>query len=399
MRILLFYDCIYPESLGGVEHRNRELATTLARRGHEVTLAGWSSRPARSADGVTVLPLPYRQPLYDRAGKRRTSSALRLAVASRALDVRDYDVVEAANIPYLHLPVLAARCARHGVPLLVSWYEYWGGYWREYVGPLSWPLFAGFEWLSAQFGTRCDAISSLTANRLRRRRLRRAPVDLLPSGVPVERIEAAARADRSEGAPLVYAGRLQAEKRLDLLLRAVQLLHRGTRARDLVSPGDPELLTIVGDGPDRPRLERTAGELGIVNAVRFKGRLPDSEAVWREFGRAKVAVQPSAREGFGLFPLEAMAAGLPVVYCESSESAVGELVRDGMDGWEAEANAGALAATLERILLDQGERARMSKSARARAREYDWEVVAGRFERLCEAMLDGSGRKPALNDR
>src|SRR6185436_15210544 len=117
--------------------------------------------------------------------------------------------------------------------------------------------------------------------------------------------------------------------------------------------GEQPLLTIFGEGPDRPRLEALARTLGIADRVRFRGHVATSEEVWRELARAKIAVQPSGREGFGLFPLEAMAVGLPVVHCESSESAVDELVRDGVDGIAAPAHPGGLATALAGLLADE----------------------------------------------
>ncbi len=146
------------------------------------------------------------------------------------------------------------------------------------------------------------------------------------------------------------------------------------------------LLTVFGEGPDRPRLEALASELGVAHRVEFRGHVATSEEVWSELGRAKVAVQPSAREGFGLFPLEAMAAGLPVVHCESSESAVAELVRDGIDGIAAPADAEGLAAALAALLADEPRRARLAAAARARAAEYDYGHIAAQFERVCSRL-------------
>jgi glycosyltransferase involved in cell wall biosynthesis len=188
--------------------------------------------------------------------------------------------------------------------------------------------------------------------------------------------------DRAGGAPpLLYAGRLLTHKRLDLLLAAV--------ARLVGRTGIPEgiLLTIFGEGPDRPRLEELARDLGITGRVAFRGHVATSEEVWREMGRARIAVQPSAREGFGLFPVEAMAAGLPVLYCESSESAVPELVRSGVEGIEVPADPEALANEIAALLADPARHARLAEAARERAAEYDYGEIARRIERLCEDLL------------
>jgi glycosyltransferase involved in cell wall biosynthesis len=116
--------------------------------------------------------------------------------------------------------------------------------------------------------------------------------------------------------------------------------------------------------------------------VAFPGYLPTNRDVWRRLGAARLAVQPSSREGFGLFPLEAMAAGLPVVYCESSESALGELVEPGVEGVCTPPDPEALAAALAALLADDAEVRRLADNARRRAERYDWPAVAAEMERV-----------------
>ncbi len=382
LRILLVYDCLYPWSVGGVEHRNHELARALSARGHRVTLAGFADAPSEPFPGVDVLPLGPPGRLYTEAGKRSTGEAARLARAVLGIDLRRFDVVETANIPYAHLPPLALRCRLARRPLVVTWHEYWGRYWRHYLGP-KWPLYAAVERITAHLGTAAIAVSRLTAGRLER--VRKTEVPVVPNGIPLAAIRHAANtadtADTAmegygEGPPLVYAGRLLREKRIDLLLEAVAQLPRRDR-----------LLAVYGDGPDRGRLEELAGRLGLGEAVAFHGYLPTNVDVWRKMGESRIAVQPSSREGFGLFPLEAMAAGLPVVYCESSESALSELVVDGVHGLQTAADPEALASGLRRLLADEDERRRMAEAARRHAEDFDWSAVAARMEEVFQRVL------------
>lgn len=382
LSILLFYDCIYPESVGGVEHRNHELARALGERGHRVTLAGFASAPSRPFEGVEILPVGRPGTLYSGSGKRSTSEAARLARAAARIDLRPFDIVEAANIPYAHLPVLAARCRLQGKPFVVTWHELWGRYWKQYLGA-KWPLYAGVERLTVPLGTRALAVSHLTASRVESRR--HEEVWVIPNGIPAGRIrDAAAKGAEDGGPPLVYAGRLLREKRIDLLLEAVARL----------APGRPgPLLAVIGDGPDRERLTALAERLGLLGTngvegtVAFHGHLRTNLDVWRRMGASRIAVQPSSREGFGLFPLEAMAAGLPVVYCESSESALGELVEPGVHGLCTMPDPAALATALERLLADPEEVARLADNARKHAARYDWSSVAADMEKVFLSLL------------
>ncbi len=376
LSILLLYDCIYPGSVGGVEHRNFELARALAARGHRVTLAGFAEGKDEPAPGVAILPLGPRGRLYAASGKRSTGEALRFAAAVARMDLSPYDLVETANIPYVHLFPLALRCRLARKPLVVTWYEYWGAYWRQYLGPVRWLPYAAIERLAVPLGKRAIADSRLAADRVQDRRGGSVPV--VPVGVPIAAIRAAAEGDAAgePAPPLIYAGRLLREKRVDLLLEAVALSAR--ERPDLVGPW----LSILGTGPEREPLEQLAARLGLAERVRFLGHLPTSAEVWRALGRANVAVQPSSREGFGLFPLEAMAAGLPVVYCESPESALPELVRPGLEGICTAPEPRALGAALVRLLSDSTERERLAQGARERSEAYGWAAIAERLENL-----------------
>jgi glycosyltransferase involved in cell wall biosynthesis len=299
---------------------------------------------------------------------------VRLARSMLRLDLRRFDVVESANIPYAHLPPLALRCRLARRPLVVTWHEYWGSYWRQYLGS-KWPVYAAIERATAHLGTAAIAVSRLTAGRLER--VRGEVVPVVPNGIPLEAIRSASEEGSADGPPLVYAGRLLREKRIDLLLEAVAQLPKGTGP----------LLAVYGDGPDRKRLEEMADRLGLGEAVSFRGYLPTNVDVWRRMGESRIAVQPSSREGFGLFPLEAMAAGLPVVYCESSESALSELVLDGAHGLRTAPDPESLAVALRRLLTDEAERRRMSEAARRHAEGFDWSVVALRMEEVFRGVF------------
>ncbi len=380
LRWLFFYDCIYPESLGGVEHRNYELARELGRLGHEVMLSGWAEAPGEPHPNVRVQPVAKASRRYVARGRRSGFDALTLASQVHRIPLDGIDIVETANIPYLHLPFLAQRCRGRRIPLLVTWHEHWGRYWREHrppgrFGPGMWRFYALCERLSLRFGTQAVAVSKLTAGRVAR--VRGEAVEVVPNGIPFERIRALAAESDPTAPPLVYAGRLIPEKRIDLLIDATARLAATETGRRLVTERGA-LLRIIGGGPAENDLRAYIERENLADIVDFAGRLPENEDVWRAVAGADLAVQPSAREGFGLFPLEAMAAGVPVVHCSSPNSAVSELVHDGREGWEVDADAGELARLLERLLGAPSEVAAASRAALERATGYDWRQVAGR---------------------
>jgi glycosyltransferase involved in cell wall biosynthesis len=115
---------------------------------------------------------------------------------------------------------------------------------------------------------------------------------------PIER----ASLGLSASVPLaVWTGRLDPVKRVEDLIRA---------AASIVQQSVPLQVLIVGDGPQRDRLEWLAGQEGVADHVHFAGRRPDVPRLLRT---ADLFVFPSRTEGLPNSLLEAMAAGLPIV--------------------------------------------------------------------------------------
>lgn len=142
---------------------------------------------------------------------------------------------------------------------------------------------------------------------------------------------------------LGYAGRLARGKGVDVLIRAIGLLHaEGGRAAPV--------LLIAGDGPERSRLEALAGNLALQGAVRFLGWIDDMQSFWSQ---CHVAAAPSAecRESFCLSAVEAMAYGRPAIV--TNRGALPEVVEDGKSGSVVVGgHPDALAAAIRQYALD-----------------------------------------------
>ncbi len=173
-----------------------------------------------------------------------------------------------------------------------------------------------------------------------------------------------------EGAPVVGAvARLAEQKRFDRFLEALAAL--------------PETVhgLLVGDGPERDALTRTARELGVTHRLHMPGFRPDVADVLRALD---VFVVSSDREGMANAMLEALAAGRPVVSTPVSGAAEA-LDADGGTpaGLIVEADAGALAGALAGLLTDEDRRRTMGAAARRRARErFGVDRMVDRWEAL-----------------
>ena len=146
-------------------------------------------------------------------------------------------------------------------------------------------------------------------------------------------------------------------------------------------------LRIVGGGPELPALRRQARRLGLEEAVRFLGELPDDQ-VRRELLGADLFCLPSRQEGFGIVLLEAMAAGTPIV--STTAGAIPEVAPDGEVAQLVEpGDPGALAAALIDLLDDPERRRQMAAAGRRRVRRYAWSRVAGEFLEALDLLGPG----------
>lgn len=180
--------------------------------------------------------------------------------------------------------------------------------------------------------------------------------DIVPLGVS-SAPHSAAPSDR----PLIaYGGRLEPEKGVDLLLRA--LANAGPALQDTTCE-------IIGDGRALGELRSLASGLGLADRVRFLGHLPWADAQAR-LARAWVQVVPSVwPEPFGLVTAEALMRGTPVI--ASPHGAASEMISHAKTGWITTVeDVDAFSATLIEAMADPGRLAEMGVSGRAYAAEH-----------------------------
>jgi len=208
-----------------------------------------------------------------------------------------------------------------------------------------------------------------------------AQIELDPARVhvihnPVALEDVLARAEESVAHPwlapgepplVLAAGRLVAQKDLPTLLRAFARLRRLRPAR----------LLILGEGPERGRLEALVRELGVAGDVELPGWVPNPYAY---MARAAAFALSSAWEGFGQVLLEALACGCPAASTDCP-SGPAEILAGGAFGpLVPVGDAAALARVLERLLASPPDPAPL----RERARAFSIDRIA---ERYLEVLL------------
>jgi len=215
-------------------------------------------------------------------------------------------------------------------------------------------------------------------------------VFVVPPGVdlstfqPIDRAEARRNIGYGPGRLLLFVGRLERLKGVDVAIRALALLR--DRSHD-----DVRLLILGEDSKDadeseKDRLKAVVAKLGVRDRVDFLGSVAHHELPFF-YGAANVCVMPSYSESFGLVGLEAQACGRPVV--GSDVTGLRSVVRDEVSGYLVGGHDPA--AYAERIgrLLDNPELAeQMGLRGRLLAQRFSWKRTADRLEDLFDGVVE-----------
>jgi D-inositol-3-phosphate glycosyltransferase len=201
---------------------------------------------------------------------------------------------------------------------------------------------------------------------------------------PGDRVEARRWLGLGNEPIILYAGRIEPHKGVDVAVEALAKLPESVAA----APGLPQLVVVGGPSGRRgthelDNLLRIANELGIGERTHFLPAQP--HALLADFYRAAdVLIMPSRSESFGLVAAEAQACGLPVV--ASDVGGLRYVIDDGRSGLMVDKlDASAFADALLSLLDDPGRSARFAHDAVANAEQFSWRSTAHRLLELYAA--------------
>ncbi|MGH3497136.1 MAG: glycosyltransferase family 4 protein [Nocardioidaceae bacterium] len=320
----------YLPRLGGIETHVHDLTGYQRAAGHHVdvlTIIPESAdvAPASGPDPVTdsaaggrIIRFPTRTPIGVMRAGNRLFDPRHLAPGM----LEQYDIV------HVHISMIspfgataASSASRAGLPTVITVHSMWpapGFRWADLaVGHRRWPV----VW---------SAVSEAAAEPIRRALGPGRSVRVLPNAVDTSAWQLPESPRPDGDVTIVTAMRLAPRKRPMPLLSMLRRVHRaapsGIRVRAV----------LVGDGPQRPAMERYIDRHHMADWVELPGRVARDD-VRRILGRSDVYVSPARLESFGIAALEARCAGLPVVGYASS--GVSEFVTHGRDGLLASSDA------------------------------------------------------------
>jgi 1,2-diacylglycerol 3-alpha-glucosyltransferase len=215
----------------------------------------------------------------------------------------------------------------------------------------------------------------------------KVPVYPISCGVSLKRFRPDASVDRRacrqyfglkhDATVFVFVGRVDAEKRVDVLLRALQHLGR-----------DDIQLAVAGKGAARNDLETLARELNLGEQVRFLGYVPDKDLP-ELLNCADIFVMPSDAELLSIATLEAMACGRPVLAARAR--ALPELVNEGKNGYMFRSGDTREAAHYMGLLADETQR--WAEMGAASLKKVQWHSIGNTvqsYETLYAALVPKS---------
>ena len=197
--------------------------------------------------------------------------------------------------------------------------------------------------------------------------------DVVPNVVDLARFRPRCRSERGGGPRLLIARHLELIYDVETGLRAFQLLRQRYPTA---------VLDVAGAGPDRGRLERLSGELGLECSVRFLGQV-ENETMPSLYQSADIALNPSLVDNMPISILEALASGVPVV--STSSGGIPAMVKAGEEAVlvsprDPEAMAKAVAA----LWAAPERRAALREAGLRKASAFGWSSVREEWRRVYE---------------
>lgn len=316
MRIVHVSDCYAPRT-GGIETQVRSLAAAQAQAGHDVhvitaTPGHGSTRSGRDLDGLVTIHrvaarVPAELPIHPRTGHH----------------VRRILATVEPSVVHVHTGVVSPfawggmRVAAHmGVPRVVTVHSMWG--------PLSRTGHTMTQRILPWRGGVVSAVSHAAARPIERSL--GIAVSVLPNGIDPNEWPADMGQANPTRLTIVSVLRLAPRKRASALIDVI-----GESTRRLESDVEVQAV-LIGDGPERTRLNRRIESMGLTHVISMAGR-QSPPRIREQFQRSDLFVQASVHESFGIAALEARTSGLPVI--ARSQTGAGEFIESGVNGYLA----------------------------------------------------------------
>jgi glycosyltransferase involved in cell wall biosynthesis len=377
MKIAFIYDAVYPWVKGGAERRVYELAKRLVAQGHEVhcySLGWWWPEKGETdfeMDGILLHGVSKPVELYSddrRSIKEAISFGINLL---RPLMKEDFDVIDCQGFPYFSSFTSRFHELFGKSSLVITLHEVWGDYWYDYLGRAG--IFGKLVERSMLAMTdKFITVSKKTDGDLHKIKKTSNSV-VIPNGIDYDSIQKIKPS--SDNSDILFVGRLIKEKNVETLLRALPSVKKKFPDFNCV---------VVGDGPEKNKLEKLVENLGLSENVSFTGFMENYTDIIAHMKSTKVFVLPSIREGFGMVVIESNACGVPVVVVNHPMNAAQDLVVDGVNGYISEPEPELMAGIIVKSIENKDK---MRDKCLEISMEYDWDKIVNSLLEVYKGIM------------
>ncbi|MCX7904016.1 MAG: glycosyltransferase [Caloramator sp.] len=201
-------------------------------------------------------------------------------------------------------------------------------------------------------------------------------VKIISNGVNIEDIENAKEFEHKK-IDILSVSNLYKSKGIDLNILAV---------KKLIEEGYDVYYYVIGDGPERERLQRLAVENDLERNIIFLGRLCNRE-VLRYMKTAKIFCLPSYEEGFGIAYIEAMASGKPAIAIKGQ--GIEDAIKDGYNGLLVNPNVDEIYAALKGLIDNEDLRLSLGKRAKDTVYQgFTWQSSAKKLINIYKSLIN-----------
>ena len=368
MKIAILVSGFPPKQLAGTEIATHNIAKHLTMRGHEVHV-------------ITTLDKGLsKESIVEGFYAHRIKTIERLGFGPISFSIKSLFLINKIHPDILH----SQSILRTGLTCFITKKLFKKHYIAYCQGSDIYSSWMFKKVISRLVLKNADAVIALTGDMKREiKKIYDRDIIVIPNGINLERFENLSREDirrrlkiKEDEKVIVFVGTLRPVKGVKYLIKTMKIItQKGTDTR----------LMLVGDGVDRGKLEGLVEELDLGKYVKFIGKVPNEE-VPEYMVASDVFVLPSLSESFGIVNLEAMASGLPIV--ATKVGGLPEVVKDGETGFLVEPrNPEQIAEKVLLIFEDDELRERISENNKKKAKEYSWESVVKRLEKVYQNYL------------
>lgn len=203
---------------------------------------------------------------------------------------------------------------------------------------------------------------------------------VIPLGIDTERFKPVENLNKEENCyEILFTGYLYKIKGVEHLIKAIRIVLEKEKKRNVI-------LRIVGEGPEKPRLEKLAEALKIKNKVIFEGFIPYTE-IHKYYQKCDIFCFPTLGEPFGKAIVEAMACSKPVI--ASNIGGPKEIIDNEVNGLLVPpANPEKIAEKIINLLEDKQLRKKIGENARKKAIEkYSWRKISQDYHKLYKSLI------------